>query len=332
VTAGVIKTPPKDPRKPGPGAKDPGTSAPKSNRTPQQKADDSARAAENRAVARADADKRKAGKRFLESAANLEAQAKAIREALKRQFGHNRDNNLRDVSRSLTEQLTTLKAGSKLRALEFLKTGSDTEKATSDAQESAFSNATRERQDTMTEVLTQGAGETDTMRAMLMAARNWHANASEQNRSYYDTMRTVNAGITDLNVDTQTALANAARTAEGQREQVWQDFYNKRGEAFTQLGNVKGQQAEYYAQAKEMGVAPKKGVEAAAEAAMKKAFMDSAKEAGKSYTQKTLPKWISGYQGQAAVETRQSNTNLAAAVTMDPLEKAEGASLRKWAA
>jgi hypothetical protein len=184
----------------------------------------------------------------------------------------------------------------------------------------------------MTSVLEQGAGETDMLKSMLMAARNWHANASEQNRSYYDTMRSVNSGITDLNVDSQTALANAARSAEGQREQLWQDFYNKRGEAFTQLGNVKGQQAEYYAQAKEMGVKPKKGVEKAAEDAMKKAFKDSALEAGKSYTQAGLPKWITDYQGQAPVRARQSNTKLAAAMTFEPVDKAEGATLRKWAA
>lgn len=332
----VVDTPPSGDRPARPGARNPGSNTGnRGGRTggnTSNNSNNSVSAAERRANARADADKKKAGKRFLESAANLEAQAKAIQEALKRQFGKNRDNNLADVSRSLTEQLNMLKTGSKLRAQEFLKTGSDTEKATGDALESSFTNAIRERQDTMTAVLEQGAGETDMMKAMLMAARNWHANASDQNRAYFDTLRTVNAGITDLNVDTQTGLANAARTAESQREQVWQDFYNKRGEAFTQLGNVRGQQAEYYAQAKEMGVSPKKGAEKAAEDAMKKAFMDAAKEAGRSYTQKALPTWISNYKGQAAVQARQSNTNLEAAMQFEPIEKAEGATLRKWAA
>lgn len=335
----VIKTPPKGDRKPAPAAKNPGkgsgnkgTDDKSKKKTPQQKANDAARAAEKRAVARANADKKKAGKRFLESATNLEVQAKAIRQALDIEFGQNRDNNLTDVSNALNEQLSSIQTGAGLRAQEFLKTGTDTEMATGDAQESSIVNAFRERQDAMTSVLEQGAGETDMMKSMLMSARNWQSNASDQNRSYFDTMRTVNAGITDLNVDTQTGLANAARAAEGQREQVWQDYYNRRGEAFTQLGNVKGQQAEYYAQAKEMGVKPKKGVEKAAEDAMKAAFNNSALESGKSYTQQALPAWISDYQGQAQLQAKQSNTELAGAITMDRMEKAEGATLRKWAA
>ena len=79
-----------------------------------------------------------------------------------------------------------------------------------------------------------------------------------------------------------------------------------------------------------MGVKPKKGAEKAAEDAMKKAFKDSAVETGKGYTQQDVPEWISGYQGQEQVRAAQSNTNLAAAVTMDKVAKAEGATLRKW--
>jgi hypothetical protein len=169
------------------------------------------------------------------------------------------------------------------------------------------------------------------MQAMLMAAKNWNANASEANRSYFDSMRSVNAGIMDLNVDTRGELANTFSGAEVERDRIWQEYYNKRSEAFTQLGNVKGQQADLYAQAKELGVKPKKGTEKAAEDAMKKAFKDSAVETGKGYTQQALPDWISGFEGQEQLRPAQSNSNLAAAVTFDPMAKAEGATLRKWA-
>jgi hypothetical protein len=81
-----------------------------------------------------------------------------------------------------------------------------------------------------------------------------------------------------------------------------------------------------------MGVKPKKGVEKEAEKAMNKAFKDAAVETGKSYTQQETPESISGYTGQELIKARQSNSNLAAAVTFDPLAKAEGATLRKWAA
>lgn len=304
-----------------------GTTTKKKDPNEQARAD--ARAAEKRAVARANAEKKKAGKRFLESAANLSLQAQAIRQALNIEFASARDNNLADIDRALTEELSVLTSGASRRAQEFLAAGADTERAAGDTAERGFSNLVRERQDSLTSILEQGAGETDTMRAVLMAARNWHSNAAENNRTYFDSMRNVNAGITDLNVDTQSALANSARTAEGARETVWQDYYDRRGQAFTQLGNVLGQQAEYYAQAKEMGVKPKKGAEKAAEDAMKKAFADAALESGKSYTQQGLPTWISNYQGQEQLLSRQSNTNLGA-VEFERMARAEGATLRKW--
>ena len=206
-----------------------------------------------------------------------------------------------------------------LQAGEFLKSARDNEVAAGSTAERSFSNLVRERQDALTGILEQGAGETDTMRAMLMTARNWHSNASESNRAFYDTQRSINAGINDLNIGTQTELANAASTAEADRERMWQKYYDNRVEAFAQLGNIKGQQADLYAQAKELGVKPKKGVEKAAEKAMANAFKDSAVEAGKSYTKQGLPTWIADYRGQDQVKVEQSNSKLAAAVTFDPV-------------
>jgi hypothetical protein len=290
------------------------------------------KAAEARANKKEAAAKKKAGQKYLDQAGNLEAQVKAIRQAIDIDFASARDSNLGDVSMRLNEQFAALKTGHTARAQEFLKSGSDAEKATGATQESAMSNFVRERQDALTGILEQGAGETDTMKAMLMAARNWNANANEANRSYFDSMQSVNSGLVDLNLDTKNSLAGAWTSAEGERDRLWQTYYDQRGEAFTQLGNIKGQQRDYYAQAKEMGVKPKKGTETAAKKASEKAFADAATEAGKGYTQEKLPTWVEGFEGQAKMDASQSNSNLAAAVTMEPVAKAEGATLRKWAA
>jgi hypothetical protein len=289
------------------------------------------RAAEKRAIKRENEAKKKAGKKYLAQAANLEIQAKTIRDALKNQFGKGRDQNLDDISQNLSEQISLLKSGAEARAGEFLAAGKDTETAAAGVSEQNVSNLVRERQDSMANILQQGAGETDALRAMVMSARNWAANQSESNRAYFDTMRSVNQGITDLNIDTQGAMANAHSDAESERERIWQDYYNRRGEAFTQLGNIRGQQADYYASAKEMGLNPKKRTKKA-EKGMKDAFNSAAKEAGKSYEQQGLPNWVKDYQGQEEVEARQGNSNLASAMTFENVGRAEGATLRKWAA
>ena len=314
--------------KPPPGK--PSSNKPKS-KDPYAKAKADALAAEKRAIARANADKKKAGKRFLEGAANLEVQAKAIRQALDIDFASARDNNLADIDRVLGQQIAQLKLGAEQRGVQFLNAAQDNTTATAGVAERGFQNAIRERQDTMTSLLEQGAGETDAMKAMLIAARNWSSNASEANRAFYDTQQSINQGITDLNIDTRTELGKMYGGAEADRERTWQDFYNRRSEAFTQLGNIRGQQADYYAQAKEMGVKPKKGAEKAAEDAMGKAFKDSAVESGKSYTNQGLPEWVQKYEGTEQVKGKLNNSNLAAAVTFEPVAKAEGATLRKWA-
>lgn len=302
------------------------------SKTKKKKETDPVLAAEKRAIARENEAKKKAADKYLHQADNLTKQADAIRRALKKDFKKARDQNLGDIDQNLTQIIAQLKEGFSKRAQDFLTSASDTTKATADTAEQGLSNLVRERTDSLTGILEQGAGSTDALRAMVMAARNWHANASDSNRAYFDTLQSINAAITDVNVDTKTAMGNAFMSAEGQKEQVWQDFYNRRAEGFTQLGNVLGQKADYLASAKEMDAKVSKKRVKAVEDNMEDAFMDAAKESGKSYKQKGLPAWVTDWQGQEQVERRQENTNLAAALTFEAPKKAQGATLRKWAA
>lgn len=309
---------------------DPAAAARKQNEDLAAQARADALAAEKRAVDRQNADKRKAGKRFVESAKNLEGQAAALERALKTDFGKNLRSNLADVGLNLKQQVTTLTEGAKARGAQFVATARDNEKATGDTLGAAAQNMTRERADAMSQLVQQGAGETDSMRAMLMSARNLQANATEANRSYFDTVRSINTGITDLNVDTKTALTNMYMAAEQERDRLHQDYFNRRSEAYTQLGNIRGQQQDFYEQAKEMGVQPGKWAMIKTERSRDASFDQASKELGRDYKQQALPNWVKNYKGQAKVQERQSNTNLAAAVTIDKAEKAEGASLRRW--
>lgn len=290
------------------------------------------RAAETRAEARAAELRRKTGQRYLKQAENLEAQAKALQHALRVSFKQNLDQNLRDVGEMLDSQLGQLKTNYADRLSSFREVEADTEQAAEQHSASTFENLVRERQDTMTGMLSQGAGETDAMRAMVIAARNWRDNESEGNRAYFDSMRGVRSGIVDLASDTRSAMMNAQRAGEAERERLWQNFYDRRSESFTQLGNLRQQQADYYASAEEMEVKPPVALSTRRNEAATN-FMNAAKEAGKSYVQKGVPDWITGY-GQADMDqknARRANTDLAAAVRFEPIQQAEGATLRRWA-
>ena len=63
----------------------------------------------------------------------------------------------------------------------------------------------------------------------------------------------------------------------------------------------------------------------------KEAFQDWAKLQDESYKQKGVPDWIRDYKGKGKFEGVSSNSNLGAAITVEPQKKAEGATLRKWA-
>ena len=276
-----------------------------------------------------DAQKR-AGQSALDKAKNLQAQIDALKYALETSFKANLDQNLADVGQALEQQTKLFKDQATARGQAFLGAAGDTEQATAMQQESGFGNLVRERGEIMSGLIQQGAGETDALRAMAMAARNFTANQQEGNRAYYDTLRTINTGITDLNMDTRSAMANTFTSAEAERDRLYQDFYNRRSESFTQLGNLYGQQRDYYAQAKAYDVTG--GDDAAAKAGSEQAFMDAAKEAGKSYEQQTLPDWISDYRAADEVEGYRNNSDLSVATQFERPKKAQGATLRKWAA
>ncbi len=271
----------------------------------------------------------RAGRRFQSQAANLDPQIAALKHAIETSYKQALDQNLGDISKLLDEQFDMLKTQAGERGRDFLIAARNTEKATAGQAEEGFANLARERADTMASVLAQGAGQTDQLRALMSAARNWRSNAQEGNRAYFDSLQSINQNITDLNLDTQTALANIHTEGETERERLWQDFYNRRSESFTQLGNLYQQQADYLDMAKEQKVGGGGGEKKTASGT---AFMDAAKEAGKSYEKQGLPDWIKEWEGTERVEGRVSNTNLAAAPRFERPKRAQGATLRKWAA
>ena len=301
----------------------------------QDKALTDAKNAQLAAEARADAKQKardlKTGKRYAQGAKDLRFQIRSLKDAIKREFARSRRQNIGDLDMMLSQQLDQLKEGAAKRGEQFLTAAADTEKATSDAQESGIRNLVRERADTLSGILEQGAGETDAVRAMLMNARNFNANQSETSRSYFDTMQSINSGINDLNVDTETGLKNAHMQTQGQKELVWQDFYNRKAEALQQLGNTQGKRVEYLEQAKELGVEGTGKKLKKARKGMKNSFAAASNVLGRSYDQEELPDWIENWEGTEQQPRRQENTNLAAAPIMEGVQRAQGATLRTWA-
>lgn len=289
-----------------------------------------ASSAENRAVARENAAKAKAGQKYLTQASNLDAQAKALLRALNKTFAMSRNTSLANIGMRLNESLGMLKEDAGARGGQLLESAAGTTAAAAGQENQSLSNMVRERADAMSLLLEQGMGETDSMRSMLMSARNMNANQNEGNQSRLDSMRSINMSITDLNADTRTGLANTFGEAEAERGRIWENYYSRRSQGYTQLGNIRGQQADYYASAQEMGVSPGAAKVKTTRGGMKNAYEAATTETGKAYKEKATPKWIRNWAGTEQQDTKVQNTNLAAAITIDKPERAEGASLRRW--
>lgn len=207
---------------------------------------------EKRAIARENKAKRDLANRYLEQAANLEVQAKALQHALNRDFEKGLRQQLSDINESLRQQQTLVREGYQRRYGQLKGAKTDNDKAQVSQSGINDRNMIRERNSAIGEAMNMGAGESDVLATQMMSLRNWHANQTEVQRGYFDTLRSINSSLTDLEIDTKTALANNALQANADKEQLWTNYRNQRSEAYTQLGNVRGQQADYYVQANEM--------------------------------------------------------------------------------
>ena len=269
--------------------------------------------------------RRKAGKRYLEQAANLEAQARALRRALNHSFSDALQIKLQNVNETLAGQSRTLMDGYRERVASLAGSVADNEKAQASQTVAAGQNRVRERNSAVSEAMAQGAGESDILAAQMMSLNNWQANQNEIQRSLFDTLRSVNSSLTDLNVDTKTGRVNLQAQALADKEQLWTNYYNQRSEAFTQLGNIRGQQADYLDMAKEYGVGHGSNPNAG-----EHAFMQAAKETGKSWESPGISKKLLRWNGHDDFEASPNGGKLQAAPTVDLGARPEGATLRKW--
>ena len=275
----------------------------------------------------------KAAQRYLQQARSMSGQIAAIRHSLTTGFQQALNQRLANINLVAKQADDQLMEGYNERIKSLEGAAGDNEKAYGQQTFAALSNRGRERANAMSEVAAQGAGETDLLRAQHMSLRNWGNNAAEGTRTFFDTLRSVNSGISDLNVDTKTARLNTASQANADRDQVWSQYYDQRSESLTQIGNLFGQQGELYGMAQEQ-VGSKKTRRKRRRAIRQSdaAFMRASKANAQVWDNPGAPKELLDWQGHGQIEGYSGASVLANAAS-EPTEIArpEGANLRSWA-
>ena len=240
-------------------------------------------------------------------------QLTALQGLLKGGFAKAREQKLKNAHTLYAAQDKDLVNGYNSRMAGILKNRDDNEKSEVDASFANLSNRARESTDLLAQAAMQGAGETDTLKTQLMAIRNWDSNQADVNRSYFDTQRSINSSIADLNADTRTARMNLAVDALGDYDQIWTNYYNQRADAYTQMGNI---HANPYSDSHD----PKST-----------AYAGMAKEASSAWknpgVNKSLQNWKGSVQEQ---EKKLNNSAYKGADTVNNIKRPEGSTLKKW--
>lgn len=276
--------------------------------------------------------KQKSSQRYIKQADTLQKQADALRVALgKSGFKRALNIKLGNIGRVQGQADALLMKGFNERVSDLRGTALDNEKAAAQQSLAGLSNRGRERAQTVSEAMLQGAGETDLLRAQNMALSNWEANQAETNRNYFDSLRSVNTAIGDLNTDTRTARVNNAVQANADREGLWTTYYNQVSDAYTQIGNVKGQQAEYLGMANEQvsskGVRKRQRRSADASGDYYRA---ASRTQGKAWKNPGVSSSLRNWAGAADERAEEFAQRPVGAQLFSAGKAPEGATLRKW--
>ena len=240
-------------------------------------------------------------------------QLTALQGLLKGGFAKAREQKLKNTHTLYAAQDKDLVNGYNSRMAGILKNRDDNEKSEVDASFANLSNRARESTDLLAQAASQGAGETDTLKTQLMAIRNWDANQADVNRSYFDTQRSINSSIADLNADTRTARMNLAVDALGDYDQIWTNYYNQRADAYTQMGNI---HANPYSDSHD----PKST-----------AYAGMAKEASSAWKNPGVNKSLQNWKGSVQEQERKlNNSAYKGADTVNNIKRPEGSTLKKW--
>lgn len=277
-----------------------------------QKAANAAAAAARAAAAKAAAEKAAREKKENDA---TKTQVDALKKMLDQSFGTARDTKLAGVDKTYSQQDALLLSAFESRAEMLRGSQSDNEAAEHDATQSNLTNRARERGDILTQALSVGAGETDVLRTQMMAARNWAANQQDVNRSYYDTMRSINSNINELNQDTRVSRTNLANQANKDRGQIWDNYYNQVTDTWNQIANLEGSNTNDSFKAQYTD-----------------AMDRAANAASQAWKDPGVSAEITGWKGQAITENQLNNS----LVWNTPgrgekqSKRPEGATLRTW--
>jgi hypothetical protein len=98
-----------------------------------------------------------------------------------------------------------------------------------------ITNRARERMSLLQQAATQGAGETDQLRAQVQAFLNADQNQSEVDRAFFDTQGQINSQVAGANSQAEAQRRSAYNQNQEAIGSAWNDFWKNQGDTWTNI-------------------------------------------------------------------------------------------------
>lgn len=279
------------------------------------------------AAAAAEAAAKKAGKdQTARENANTQMIIDSLLGSLKG-YASGRDTQIKNANTSLEAALAGILSNYTKTVADYQKTGEANEQDEASKSAANLTNRARERTSLLEMAASQGAGETDQLRAQIQAFNNADANQLEISRSFFDTERSINSQIAGANNQAETSRRSADNQAQEAITNAWSEFWKNESDVYTNVQRTAAQNSNIDSDYS-TGFNPNFG-------GMSQQDLISKATANVGRVRETETrdeKFFSEWDGKQGARRRRLNSaNQAAAVTIAAPKAAEGATLRsEW--
>ena len=197
-----------------------------------------ARAEQARAKAEADAKEAAAKKAGKDQTAKENAATQAIINSLLgslKGYEGGRDLQIKNANNALEQILRGILSGYNIALKDYNDTALRNDQDYDTKTAAIVSNRARERTALLQEAASQGAGETDQLRAQLQAFVNAFNNQLEADTNRADTERDINSKIAGLNSQTESQRRSAWQQNQEAITSAWNEYYKNYSDTFTNV-------------------------------------------------------------------------------------------------
>ena len=236
-------------------------------------------------------------------------------------FESGRDTQLKNADDALNRTLEGILANYSSAVTDY-EDSADANAADYDSKTNAnVANRARERMSLLQQAASQGAGETDQLRAQVQAFLNSNANQLELDTARTDTERSILSQIANANSQAESQRRSAWAQNQEARGSAMNEFYKNYSDTMTNAQRTAAQNTNVDGDFSEGFKADLKGYDLVKEAS---------RYAGQTYREeKQTDDWYRQFKGRREGEKRQTaSTARAASTTISAPRAAEGATLR----